>query len=495
MKSIFRYPGGKTKSSIQKWIIAHLPGGITEYREPFVGGGGVFFGMHTPGVATPFERVWLNDKHEGLIEVYRALRDRPEEFIEKCKEIESPKEDDPLTDPGPRGGEPKNARLSQVFDELKLNKDCDQALRYFFVNRTVHGSGRVNYDIPSRLYFSNPAGWNIVNNGQLPDAASVLKGVDLTASDYETLLLEPGENVWIYCDPPYVVNTHLSRTSQIYQHSFTMDDHKRFAEVVRQSPHKICISYDDDQQGFVRSLFEGPEFHIIDGASWKYAGTTSAEKEIGKELLILNYEPPSQLLIPAPESCEISDDLTEIEVAELEEIEARIESAMVSTRDSFVEIGLSLAAMRDSGLPSKRLYRTEFSTFQEYCQKRWGFTPQRAGQFMKSASTYTKLKIENKFSILPGRERHLAELGRCESDEQSVEVWQAALEEVGGDINQVTAKLIKKHVDEATGYEPPDPDYFKRLVSAWKKLVSAWKKADEPDRQRFLEQIEQEKSA
>lgn len=154
MKSIFRYPGGKTKKGIQDWILQHKPRGVVNYREAFVGGGGVFWGMKP----RDFQSAWLNDRHEGLIAVYEAMRDRPEEFIAKCREIEPPRDDDPVTDIGVRGGEPKNARLKAVFDSLKLNTDCDQALRYYFVNRTVHGSGRVNYDIPSRLYFSNPNG-------------------------------------------------------------------------------------------------------------------------------------------------------------------------------------------------------------------------------------------------------------------------------------------------------------------------------------------------
>ena len=40
--TVFRYPGGKSKTRIQRWICAHKPSGVEEYREPFVGGGGVF---------------------------------------------------------------------------------------------------------------------------------------------------------------------------------------------------------------------------------------------------------------------------------------------------------------------------------------------------------------------------------------------------------------------------------------------------------------------
>ena len=85
MKSIFRYPGGKSKPAIQKTILKYVPQDIKEYREPFVGGGGIFFAM--PEVETR----WINDLNKNLIEVYKALQERPEEFIKKCREIEPEK--------------------------------------------------------------------------------------------------------------------------------------------------------------------------------------------------------------------------------------------------------------------------------------------------------------------------------------------------------------------------------------------------------------------
>jgi len=280
MQSIFRYPGGKSKTSIVNWILHHCPPHIKEYREPMVGGGGVFFNIN------PALQRWINDIHPGLIAVYQALQSRPDEFITKCKSILPAQPNEPLTPPGPRGGRGVNARLKAVFDYLKLNDYCDQALRYFFINRTVHG-GRVNYNIPSRLYFSNPEGWSIVNTQKLEQTIPILQNVKITCGDYTSLFTTPGEGVWIYVDPPYYVNTKLTPSSQLYQHNFTAADHERLASVILCCKHKIAISYDDCEE--VRTLYNG--FNFIQN-SWTYCGAASnKQKTVGNELLILNYEP------------------------------------------------------------------------------------------------------------------------------------------------------------------------------------------------------------
>lgn len=75
VKSPFRYPGGKSKASVLAQIMRFAPKDLSEYREPFVGGGGVFFGLEKQC------RSWINDINMGLVAVYKALRDRPKEFI------------------------------------------------------------------------------------------------------------------------------------------------------------------------------------------------------------------------------------------------------------------------------------------------------------------------------------------------------------------------------------------------------------------------------
>lgn len=281
-KSCFRYPGGKSK--VADKILKYMPAGTQEYREAFVGGGGVFFNLAPNKVKTR----WINDINSGLIAVYTAFRDRPDDFIKKCRDIEPPRTgEEEVSTKGT--GKKYNKRLGEVFQSFKYNEEMDQALRYLFINRTVW-AGRVNYDpaFESRMYYSNPGGWNIVNRPNVfENIASHICGTKITCGDYAELLRQPGDSVWVYLDPPYVVDTKLSSKSKLYEFGFTMDDHLRFVDACKNTPHKIAISYDDVPE--VRNWFSKSDgFHIY-AESWTYCGTTNKEKAVGKELVITNY--------------------------------------------------------------------------------------------------------------------------------------------------------------------------------------------------------------
>lgn len=277
MQSIFRYPGGKTRKKAKDWILKHAPATYKEFRESFVGGGGIFFSIDTE------KKRWINDKDEYLISVYQALKDKPEEFIARCKKIKTYCKDK---------REIEFARLKLEFARIAFDDDEDSAFRFFFVNRTVF-AGRVNYERKSRLYFSKPEGWSKTIIDILPNAAYHLCDTKITTGDYEKVLLNKGDDVWVYCDPPYV-KPLLKSTSLLYRHNFVHEDHERLADVVKRSPHKISVSYEDDPDGVVRSLYKG--FNIKE-TEWTYAGTWNPDengidkKRKGKELLILNYEP------------------------------------------------------------------------------------------------------------------------------------------------------------------------------------------------------------
>lgn len=282
---IFRYPGGKSKKSIREKIMKRFPDHYKEFRDAMVGGGGIFFGVPAD------KHRWINDADNYLIEVYKALRDRADEFIAECRKIQSPKHGEKLASAKGKGKELYNARLKGVFDRFAKDEEMDQALRYFFVQRTVW-AGRVNYGMKSRMYFSNPNGWNIVDTERLDNAAETMKGVQITCGDYHDVLEADGKDVLIYIDPPYYLNSEFTSTSRLYRCNFEKEDHDQLFKAVKACKHKVVISYDNHP--YIAELYSKcPKFKLHE-EEWTYCGTSSAEgasstKEVGKELIITNF--------------------------------------------------------------------------------------------------------------------------------------------------------------------------------------------------------------
>ena len=67
-----------------------------------------------------------------------------------------------------------------------------------------------------------------------------------------------------------------------------------------------------------------------------------------------------------------------------------LEKIVESDIKAFVRAGLALEEIR-----LKRLYRSEFKTFQEYCQKKWNFSKSRAYQLIDSASLVQSLPLKS----------------------------------------------------------------------------------------------------
>jgi hypothetical protein len=77
---------------------------------------------------------------------------------------------------------------------------------------------------------------------------------------------------------------------------------------------------------------------------------------------------------------EASTDLTAAETDRLVELEQAVDRGL----QTFVEVGQALAEIRE-----RKLYRASHDTFERYCRERWGFTRQRALQFIDAAAVTT----------------------------------------------------------------------------------------------------------
>ena len=262
VRSIFRYPGSKSRLSICQSILSFFPSDIKEYREPFVGGGGIYFAQNR------YEKRWLNDIDSNLISVYEILLKDPELFIQSCRQI-------PCIMSGSSRGD-----LKKQF-EVFLEDPLSSPLKYFFLNRTCF-SGRVRRGL---TYFSNPEGWNITrSNGYLEKIADYMRGTRVSCGDYLPLLEEPGEGVFLYLDPVYYGDTEKRKTSKFYDNSFTVEDHERLFYKIGKCSHKWCMSYDNHPE--ILRLYRDYNIYNLD---WVYYVSTENRNK-GKELIITNCE-------------------------------------------------------------------------------------------------------------------------------------------------------------------------------------------------------------
>lgn len=258
VKSPFRYPGGKYYALryIMPYIncVRH-----DEFREPFVGGGSIFFGK----AKCPIN--WINDLESNLIITYHVIADdklRAELARRIGREVATPERHEEV-------------KAYVPASELEI------AFKTFYLNRTSY-SGIIN----------NPA-WGYKHEKSAPptswvkfieDAGKKLRGVKITNLDFEEVVGAPptGKTILFYLDPPYF---HADQ-KRAYTRHFTEPDHLRLAAILRNMTNLFCLSYDDCRE--VRQLYSWA--HIYE-ASWLYntANKQGESRDKGNELVITNY--------------------------------------------------------------------------------------------------------------------------------------------------------------------------------------------------------------
>ncbi len=259
VKSPLRYPGGKF------YALKHIMPYIAcvehdEYREPFLGGGSVFFAKEK----VPYNI--LNDLEQEIINFYQSILDdgMRNELISSFNKEAANRE--------------RHNEVKQMLPTTPL----ERAFKTYYLNRTSY-CGIIN--APAWGYAegksSPPKNWGKF----LENAAEKLKGVELFSLDYANILELParGKNVLTYLDPPYF---HADQR-RAYTKPFTLDEHLRLAENLSRYPHKFCLSYDDCPE--IRALYHWANVYDV---SWLYNtdNKPGEKRKTCKELIITNYE-------------------------------------------------------------------------------------------------------------------------------------------------------------------------------------------------------------
>jgi len=156
---------------------------------------------------------------------------------------------------------------------------------------------------------------------------------------------------------------------------------------------------------------------------------------MAKKQSLQEYQQP-----PATEIVIMAEALTAIEYDELVEHEKTISRGL----HTFIEVGEALQEIRD-----KRLYRTEFQSFEGYCKLKWGMGSKYAYRLIGGAEVAGNLVSSIGDTALPAKEAHTRELSKLAPEAQPV-AWLKAVQKAGS-AEAVTAEIVARAVDEVLG--------------------------------------------
>jgi len=142
---------------------------------------------------------------------------------------------------------------------------------------------------------------------------------------------------------------------------------------------------------------------------------------------------------------------SKLTVDEQDELEA-CESVIQTGLQTFVEVGSALMIIRD-----KRYYRLTHSTFEDYCQDRWGMSKSHANRLIRASEVIENL---TPFGVIPSSESQVRPLSELESEQQSL-AWQDAIDQSANgkptstEVKRVVEQYKKVEIISATPNKPP----------------------------------------
>lgn len=267
IKSPLRYPGGKSRVASQ--LCEMIPTDIREFREPFLGGGSVSL---TLTQLRPSLEIYASDALGDLIAFWTCLKFIPGKLIRGIQHVHDAA---------------KNGDGQALFQRMRQRQanvsQCLESAIDFYVMNRITFSGTTAAGGFSRQAFEKRFTQSGID--RLRHVADILTMISFHHSDYQAEIHRPGEDVFIFLDPPY----HSATKSALYGKNgrlHTQFDHHQLAENLNNCHHRWLMTIDDSPT--IRQLYKNfniRNFQVQYGMN-NIGGKPAAK---GSELLITNH--------------------------------------------------------------------------------------------------------------------------------------------------------------------------------------------------------------
>jgi len=266
-----KWVGGKRQ--LMPAITEMMPKKFTNYYEPFVGGGAVLF--HTQP-----KRAVINDLNEDLINVYKTIKDNPEDLIADLKTHKNEAEYF------------YNIRILDRTNDFESLSNIKKASRVIFLNKTCYnGLYRVNNSGKFNSPFGRYKNPNIVNEVTVRAVSKYLNNnqIQIFNTDYEKVLENIEKGSFVYFDPPYHPISNSSNFTGYIQGGFDMYDQIRLKELCDELDKKgIKFLLSNSSALLIQDIYR--EYDINYVKANRSINSNGKKRGEVDELIIKNYE-------------------------------------------------------------------------------------------------------------------------------------------------------------------------------------------------------------
>lgn len=269
---VVKWLGGKRQLLTE--INKYIPKKISTYYEPFVGGGAVLFSIK-PGKAV------INDINEELINLYKVIKETPEELISELKKYENTSKEFYRV----RG-------LDRSEEEYAKLTDAQRAARMHYLNKTCfNGLFRVNSLGQFNAPYGNYKNPNIVNEVVIRAVSNYFNSSNITlkCGDYAEAIKQARKGAFIYFDPPYDPISDSSNFTGYSKGGFNKDEQIRLKNVCDSLDKRgINFMLSNSSTEFIRDLYK--EYRIIPVNARRNVNSDGENRGEVEEVLVINYE-------------------------------------------------------------------------------------------------------------------------------------------------------------------------------------------------------------
>lgn len=277
-RPFLKWAGGK--GQLIPEIRRRVPSQISNYYEPFVGSGAVFFDLAGRRAFRGTAALW--DSNAALIGTYRRIRDDLDALVKRLAGYA-------------RQHDPRDSAFFYLQRD-RYNRapegSIEHAALFIYLNRTCfNGLYRVNsrgeFNVPAGSYARPP----ILDEPNLRAVSCALQGVAIDVRDFRTMeegLADAPPGSFVYLDPPYQPVNATSNFTSYTADAFGEAEQRELARIYRSlSDRGLRVLLSNSWTPLIHDLYRG--FQVDEVLARRAINSVAERRGPVREVLVRNY--------------------------------------------------------------------------------------------------------------------------------------------------------------------------------------------------------------